>query len=149
MPPKTLIASRLKPAAPVSLTSRPSSRLADPVADRLHGGLELVPDAVAGLHRLDDDRGCAVAREDRFLRLQDERRRSALSFVTGLVDARLVGVGEPALALEHDHRRRELAARELLDGLERLHGLRVRGQERRATRSSARPRTCPPGWRDR
>ena len=115
----------------MSLTSSPSRGLARPVGDLLDRGLELVPDAPAGLHRLDDQRGRAVLAEDRLLRLQDQFGTVLVELRAGLVDALPVGFGEAALALEHDHGRCELPARELLDGLERLHGLRVAGEERR------------------
>ena len=73
MPAKTLIASRLKPAAPVSLTSSPPSGSPIAVADRLHGVLELVGLALAGLDGLDDQRRRAVGRVDRLLRLEHQR----------------------------------------------------------------------------
>ena len=111
------------------LDLEPVRGLARPVGDLLDRGLELVPDAPAGLHRLDDQRGRPVLAEDRFLRFQDQFGAVLVELRAGLVDALPVGLGEPALALEHDHCRCELPARELLDGFERLHGLRVPGEE--------------------
>ena len=75
----------------------------------------------------------------------------ALSFATVVRRSALVGGGEPALALVDDHRGRELAARELLDGLERLDGLRVAGQQRRRLvllRALELARLAPPRRRD-
>ena len=118
MSPKTLIASAQKPAAPVTLTWSPSPRSWCASARMSVDGVEERVGVVAGsLDRRDDEQRLAVLATGS-ARWTPPSGRSGWRSASRSAAAASLLVGRPerlAVALDHRHRGRDLALRELLD----------------------------------